>query len=221
MKFLKWFSLFFVSLGITLVVGIVIGFQMQQYFYPGEKEAAPAIPSKVVEKPIGFVEEMEEIKNNVQMVSVSKKEERIDADTIYLSIERDMYTGEQVETSILMPHLYLGMTREQFLQCMEDYEANPPLSELERGFESLEVLRFSPEKVEVLMNYRYVKPSDSFYIVVYGDKLTVLLDDKKTIYLQTGIDGFDLPEEVRQEIIQGMYVPSEEALYDFLETYTS
>ncbi len=221
MKFLKWFSLFFVSSLITMLIGIVIGMRLQQFFYPKELEKAPISENKIIDKPIGFVEEMEELEENVNIVSASQKEECIDADTTYICLECDMYTGEEIETSVSMPHLYLGMNRAQFLECMENYEANPPLSELERGFESLDVLRFSAEEVEVRMNYRYVKPSSSFYIVVYEDKLTVLLDDKKTVYLQTGIDVYDLPEELRQEIIHGMYMGSEQILYDFLETYTS
>ena len=95
------------------------------------------------------------------------------------------------------------------------------MGERERGLVSVEVRRFSTEEVEVLMNYKYVKPSESFYIIVFDDEIRVLLDDKQTVYLETGIRAPELPMSLQQEIMQGMFVPSEEALYDFLENYTS
>ena len=51
-----------------------------------------------------------------------------------------------------LPDKYVGMNREQFLEAMELYEAFPPLSEMERGFVSLEVLSFSRKRVVVQMN---------------------------------------------------------------------
>lgn len=222
MKFLKWFSLFFVFFGIGLFIGLGIGLRMYEFFYPGkEKEETPIVQNDEWERNIGFVEEMEKVKTGELTVPVSRATECINADTVYLCIEHDMYTGDEVIIASQAPQLYMGMDREQYLECMDEYEKNPPLSEKERGFVSLEVLRFSAEEVEVLMNYEYVKPSESFYLVIYDSKLVVLLDDKETVYMQTGINVYDLPEELHQQIIQGLFVPDEQTLYDFLESYTS
>lgn len=217
MKFLKWFSLFFVSMGIALIAGIAIGSQLIKYFYPQKEniQYSQILPREYETKVVIPPKE----DDTLQMVSVS--EERINADTQYVCIERDMMTGEEVPVCTKLPQKYAGLNREQFIESMKEYEQSPPLGERERGLVSVEVLRFSSEEVEVQMNYKYVRPTESFYIVVYDDKLRVLLDDRKTVYLETGILAYDLPLDLQKEIMQGMYVPDEEELYAFLENYTS
>lgn len=218
MKFLKWFGLFFVSMVITLVMGIFIGLRLEKFFYPNQsKEGYKEVPVK--ERDIVLNEHLDESVSEV--VAVSGTEERINADTAYICIERDMLSGEEIPVCIQMPQMYLGMTRERFLESMKEYENTPPLEERERGLVSVEVRRFSAKEVEVLMNYKYVQPSESFYLIVFDDKIRVLLDDRETVYLETGIYAFDLPAELQQEVMKGMFVPDEETLYDFLESYTS
>ncbi len=147
--------------------------------------------------------------------------ERLNADTDYVLEETDLRNNSVVETTWKLPAKYIGMNREEFLLAMDSYEASPPLSELERGFVDLEVLSFSRDKVVVKMNYEYVEPSNSFYLVVQDDYVVVYLDDKHTIYMHTDILLKDLPEQMQQDIIGWMYVPDEESLYNFLETYSS
>ena len=219
MKFLKWFSLFFVSLGLALFVGMAIGFRMEKYFYPREEDEY--IEAPIIEKESAVIVRDQEDTADLQVVAVSGKEERIHTNTQYICIERDMLSGEEVVIRTQLPQMYVGLNREQFIDSIKEYEKNPPLGERERGLVSVEVRRFSTEEVEVLMNYKYVKPSESFYIIVFDDEIRVLLDDKQTVYLETGIRAPELPMSLQQEIMQGMFVPSEEALYDFLENYTS
>lgn len=147
--------------------------------------------------------------------------EKITADTDYVLEETDVLNKSVVETTWKIPAKYIGMNREQFLEAMEDYELSPPLAELERGFVSLEVLSFSPEKVVVQMNYQYIQPSTSFYLKVEDNNVVVYLDDQKTVYMYTDIMLPDLPDRVQRDIINVMYVPDEESLYNFLETYSS
>lgn len=217
MKFLKWFSLFFMSVFIAFVAGILIGLRLETYVYPKGVEQNMAVG----DNESVILSEAAQPKETAQVVATSGNEVKISGDTVYVVIERNMDTGEEVETISRFSDEYLGMGREQFIASMEDYEANPPVTELERGFVSLEVQSFSGTRVEVLMNYSYVKPGKSFYIVVYDGLLTVLLEDGETVYLNTGIRVPDLPESVQMEIIQGMFVEDEESLYDFLENYTS
>lgn len=159
--------------------------------------------------------------NGTDTEPVVSVRETINADTEYILREKDLLNGSEVETSEDMPEMYIGMTREQFLTAMENYAAAPPLSEKERGFVSLEVLSFAPSRVVVQMNYRYVQPSESFYIVAINDLLVVYLEDRETVYQYTNIHLSQLPEQLQQEIIKVMYISDEESLYDFLENYTS
>ncbi len=143
------------------------------------------------------------------------------ADTEYILREKDLLSGSEVETSEDIPDMYIGMNREQFLAAMENYAAAPPLSEKERGFVSLDVLSFAPSRVVVQMNYRYVQPSKSFYVMAINDLIVVYKEDRQTVYQYTNIRLSQLPERLQQEIIEVMYIADEESLYDFLENYTS
>ncbi len=152
---------------------------------------------------------------------VSSLTQKLNAGTSYVLEETDIRNDTVVETSWKLPAKYIGMNREQFLEAMELYEASPPLDELQRGFVSLEVLSFSPQKVVVQMNYDYIQPGNSFYLMVEDNLVVVYLEDKTTVYMDTDISLKDLPEDLQQEIIQVMYLPDEESLYNFLENYSS
>ena len=134
--------------------------------------------------------------------------ETLCADTEYVLEEADIVRGTTVETSWKIPHKYIGMNRENFLETMELYAAHPPLSEIERGFVGLEVLSFSREKVMVRM-------------AVSDNEVVVYLEDRSTVYINTGISLEELPEQIQLQIMDMLFVPDEETLYDFLETYSS
>ena len=147
--------------------------------------------------------------------------ETLCVDTEYVLEETDILYHTVVETTWRLPDKYVGMNREQFLQAMEVYESFPPLSELERGFIGLEVLSFSRERVVVRMNYKFVQPSSSFYLAVYDNEVIVYLEDMQTVYIETDIRLDSLPNDVQQSIIDMMWIKDEEALYSFLENYSS
>ena len=71
------------------------------------------------------------------------------------------------------------------------------------------------------MNYVYVEPTTSFYLCLSDGKIVVFCDDRKTVYQYTDIVASKLPEALQTELIIGMFVEDEEALYRFLETYSS
>ena len=148
-------------------------------------------------------------------------EEVLGADTEYVIEEYDIKDGTKVEQVKRVPAKYMGMNRKEFLEAMEIYERYPPLSELERGFNSLEVTGFSAKRVVVRMNYSYVEPSEGFYICIMDHKVKVYCDDRKTVYLDTDMRAEDFPEYLQLEMLHGMYMETEEELYHFLETYSS
>ena len=236
MKFVKGISLFFIYPVIMLGIGVVAGAWGMQFFYPGiiqEKYAqkqeeyieninAAEIQNGESAKELSLTEEIPtDIAEEKEIWEAAAVEKTLNADTEYVIQEKDLLRGTVVETSWQIPGKYMGMTRELFLTSMEEYAKNPPLSEKERGFVGLEVVSFSPERVVVQMNYEYVQPSESFYIVVQNNEVVVLLEDGKTVFINTGIQLEELPELVQMKIIQMYYVENEEALYNFLETYSS
>ena len=196
MKFIKGISLFFVYPITVFVLGFVSGIKTQEFFYP-------------------------EYLRQEGVITVDTQGETLCADTEYVVEEVDVLTQSSREVPKNLPRQYFGMDRTQFMAVMENFEAAPPLIEQQRGFESLEVLSFSRELVKVRMNYREIKPDSNFYLVVMNHEVVVLLEDKRTVYFNTGIMLDTLPEEIQLEIIQMYYVESERDLYNFLETYSS
>ena len=163
----------------------------------------------------------EPLLETTELVEAASAGDTLDVDTEYVLEETDIVNHTVVETVGRLPSKYIGMNREQFLESMEEYEMYPPLSEMERGFVSLEVLSFSKERVVVQMNYQYIQPSTSFYLTVQDNEVIVYLEDKETVYINTGILLDSLPEEMQLEIIQMLWIEDEESLYNFLETYSS
>lgn len=241
MKFVKGIGLFFVYPLTMLVIGFYSGMKITQYFYPdNHKPTEPPVYEDVPQQEDigkGTTDSKEEPENNVRQVSESGSTPTIDeeqdalyvtsnSETLYVGTEyvleeTDIIHNTVVETTWRLPDKYVGMNREQFLAAMETYEAAPPLTELERGFVGLEVLSFARERVVVRMNYRYVQPSSSFYLAAYDNKVLVYLEDRQTVYIETNILLDALPLDLQQEIVRMMWIENEEALYNFLETYSS
>lgn len=243
MKFVKGIGLFFIYPLAMLAIGFYAGVETCHFFYPNPRLEREAEESYELPSASPVVRESMEVPDDCPDYDVAQVEWKVAAesgrasqalaeeaaassetlcvDTEYVLEETDILDQSVVETTWRLPDKYVGMNREQFLEAMEQYEAFPPLSEMERGFVSLEVLSFSRERVVVQMNYRYVKPSSSFYLAVYDNEVVVYLEDQKTIYINTEIPLDSLPEALQQEIMQMLWIPNEESLYNFLENYSS
>lgn len=247
MKVLKRIGLFLVYPSVMLLAGFWGGVQATRFFYPGvgdtgtispgesypgvhysaQKDSGEHLEGSALRQPdaaypdgaaqsAGLLEEdAEEIRE------VSLQRETLSVDTEYVLLETDVLRETEVETTWKLPHQYVGLDREQFVAAMENYENYPPLSEMERGFVSLEVLSFSRERVVVRMNYRYVQPGEGFYLAVQNHEVVVYLEDQETVYINTGILLESLPEELQLEIIEMLYVEDEGSLYNLLESYSS
>lgn len=224
MKFVKRISYFFVIPGLFFSLGIFLGVCGSHFFYPGQWQDKQDKNESIQTLPYsgenaGFSKEGTGAVT--ESVAVAGLGETLCADTEYVLEETDIIRGTTVETTWKIPHKYIGMNRENFLETMDLYAAHPPLSEMERGFVGLEVLSFSREKVVIRMDYRYVQPSESFYLAVSDNEVVVYLEDRSTIYINTGILLEELPEQIQLQIMDMLFVPDEEALYDLLETYSS
>lgn len=220
MKFVKRISYFFVIPVFFLGLGIFLGVWGIRFFYPGHWQDM----NNPLPLPPDYAEGTtapEEVPGTPESVSVAASGETLCADTEYVLEEMDIVRNTTVETTWQIPHKYIGMNRESFLETMDLYAAHPPLSEVERGFVGLEVLSFSRERVVIRMDYRYVQPSESFYLAVTDHEVVVYLEDRSTVYINTGIRLDVLPEPVQLQIMDMLFVPDEETLYDFLETYSS
>lgn len=243
MKFVKGISLFLIIPVFIFVLGFFLGGKFSSFFYPGartrqiylqeetqteseEESVQPVKEDEPDEKKGPSVPDSPVV---IEEDGTTKKfraasaldEQKIDADTKFMVEEVDLRRDTIVETQWKLPEKYIGMNREEFLNAMDEYELSPPLTELERGFVSLEVKSFSGDKVLVRMNYIYTAPSNSFYLRAENHYVVVYCDDQRTVYMKTNILLEDLPDDIQQEIIGEMHVEDEKTLYDFLESYSS
>lgn len=232
MKFVKGISLFFLYPFMMFLLGFFLGGRFQSFFYPGsQNNIEQNVPLVLEEKQQNSAveddrENAETADNEEQTVqkfrtTAATEEQKTDADTKFVIEETDLDRGTSMEMTGKLPEKYIGMNREQFLKAMEEYQLSPPLIELERGFVSLEVKSFSKERVCVKMNYSYTAPTTSFYLMAEDHYIVVYCDDKRTVYMQTNILLENLPDNLQQKIIAGMYIEDEKTLYHFLESYTS
>lgn len=227
MKVLKGISLFFVYPAAMLLLGFWGGVKTASFFYPGEVQSA--IPQELSTEHPGHSDQAvreetpTEMQDDVEdaVKTVSAQRETLAADTEYVLLETDILRDTEVETSWRLPNQYIGMDRDQFLTVVENYSSFPPLSELERGFVNAEVVSFARDRVVVRMNYQYVQPGSGFYLAVVDHEVVVYLEDRETVYINTGILLETLPEELQMEIMEMRFVEDEGALYSFLETYSS
>lgn len=232
MKVIKGIGLFIIYPLFLLILGFFAGIKTMRFFYPGqgvqteqlntaEGGSSGTMPSSVFMGTAEADSHDAPETGDSGFMDVSAAESTLCVDTEYVLEENDILRNTVVETKWKLPAKYVGMNREQFISAMEQYEMTPPLSEQERGFVSLEVMQFSRERVVIQMNYRYIQPSQSFYLAVVNNEVVVLLEDQTTVYINTGIRLEELPEETQKEIMEMMYVEDEVKLYNILETYSS
>lgn len=60
-----------------------------------------------------------------------------------------------------------------------------------------------------------------FYLCELHGYVVVYYEDRKTIFEMTEIPVSSLPSEIATQIREGMFIETEEALYSFLENYSS
>ena len=144
----------------------------------------------------------------------------VTADTRYLLEMVDLSKGTVTESEETIPVMYIGLNREELLEALSAYEENPPLTEQEQGFESVELTAFSKDRVAVCKYYKEKEPQ-GFYLMVADHFIVVYEKDRSTLYMNTDILMERLPESLQREIMEGKLVESEEELYLFLESYSS
>ena len=190
------------------------------YKEPVKEEQAPIIQN------ITMVEEektdhKEEAGTAKQEIPVSSQKAATNADTVYVIESYDNGTGETTQREEKIPDQYIGKTREELEDIISAYSDAPSLSDLEKGFASMELKSFSPNRLVVTKNYYSNLKNENFYLLVENEYINVYYSDLKTVYLYTDILLSDLPEDIQQDILNKKYIESEEELYNFLESYSS
>ncbi len=213
MKLVKRISLFMTLSVIMLGLGGFGALKAEEFFYPHRyshsTEQTDVTPSEV---------EMPEEEQVIE--AAAAQEPVVTADTRYLLELVDLSEGTVSESEETIPVMYIGLNRDELLEALSAYEDNPPLTELEQGFESIELTAFSKDRVAVCKYYKEQEPQ-GFYLMVTDHFIVVYEEDRSTLYMNTDILLERLPDVLQRQIMEGKFVASEEELYLFLESYSS
>lgn len=190
-------------------------YEQQQEFQEYANQQKPTLPQTTQESP----KEPSVLEEPVAVAASDA--DSTDCDTVFVVMKYDMQQRTTVQEESTIPAKYMGMSRDQLQEAIQLYVAAPPLSELNQGFVTAELVSFSPQKVVVKKSYQQQETADQFILLAEGNYVTVYRNDLETVYLYTDIRVDELPVEVQHEIIHQKYMDSEEELYNFLESYSS
>ena len=208
MKFVKRISLFFIYPLSMFSLGFAANMAIMEFFYPGD------------EKTVIMPEEPEvEVKEQIQ-VSVSD-EPVVTADTQYIVQEYDMGDTTVQENEVKAPDKFIGLDRERLAEEINNYNQNPSLTDLEKGFRYMELVSFSDKKVVGKKSYELPKEDKGFFLMNENHYVVVYDQSLSEVYMNTDILVEDLSAELQEEIIQMKYVENEKELFNFLESYSS
>lgn len=230
MKVVKSIGLFFALALLIFILGFIAGSLLQRRIGLGQNqnnreeqyEEQTEDPQEDSGEPLSTEAGEETARPDATgFLDAASLENQLSVDAEYVVKEKDILRGTIVETVSRLPDKYAGMDLEQFTQALEIYAKNPPLSEKERGFQGLQVVSFARERVVIEMEYRYVQPGTSFYLALRDNELVVLLEDKSTVYIATGISSDRFDKEMIERLMNMIYVEDEAALFDILEAYSS
>lgn len=220
MKLVKRISFFMIMSVTMLGLGGWGALKAEDFFYPnryshGTTEQKPSAYESVRSQTY------EEMAEEEQVIETAVADSAVvNADTLYLVEQVDLLKGTVTEQEETIPVMYIGLNREELLEALASYDSNPPLSELQKGFETIELTSFSKDRVVVCKYYKE-KEEKGFYLMVADHFIVVYEEDGQSLYMNTDILLERLPDSLQREIMTGKHVESEEELYQFLESYSS
>ena len=205
MKILKSIGLYFIYPFVTFLLGIFTHIAYLDYFYPNKYN----FPEKSY-----LLEEADyEVAGLTSKITT--------CDTRYIITEHNIKDNTEVVDEAKMPDKYLGMDRKTLENALMEYQNNPTLEDIEKGFLNIQLESFSADEVKISKTYSPIEKTTGYYLMVLDGKIVVMEEDKETIYLTTDIYAEALSDSLKQELILGKFINNIEDLYGFLESYTS
>ena len=159
--------------------------------------------------------------NTVQAIDANKGAViRTDSNTVYVEESYDIADAIYQDKEIAIPQEYIGLTRVEIQNKLQEYMRNPPQEEVKKGLVSVTLNSFSKASITVRKVYDN-KEHYAYYLTEDGGYVVVYTNDKKTLVDQTGILISDLSLDQQKEVKNGVYLDDLEQLYGLLESYTS
>ncbi len=151
----------------------------------------------------------------------SNQEPVITGVTKYVLECYDQDTKKKTSEVKNIPIEFVGMNRYNLIDYIKKYNLSPSAADKAKGLKSYNLMSFNKNEIVVRKTYSSKTLPKVYYIMAYDGKLSIYLEDKKTLYDNTDILLKDLPESVQTQIINGLRLDGVDLLYEFLQTYTS
>ena len=161
------------------------------------------------------------VEESSNIVEVIHKEDAIMPSTRLIFETYNLKTGEKDTDVSNMPAVYLGLNREELLTSLNDYMGDLPLSEIESGLVSFDVVSYSPDSVTIRKTYYPDENYQKYFVIYQHGRIVVYYADKKTVYEYPNLKLRELPLGLQGSVLVGMPVKDDEALYNFLQNYSS
>lgn len=146
------------------------------------------------------------------------KELFVTTDMTYFFETYNQNTQALSEEILSIPVELLGKTREEVAEFLE--EEGTKLSLTEADFVSLELMTFSDTHLIVRKVISGVIPP-GYYLGEKDGYLVVYEGDKSTIFMHTNIALTELTTEEQAALKTGIFLESDDEIYDYLENCTS
>lgn len=163
-----------------------------------------------------------EIKQENLVISADTNNEQTVTNTTKYILEH--YNSKEFtlkEETLPTPADFVGLTRDELINYLKKYEEAPSLEDKKQGFESFELVSFSKDQIVLRKSYHPYEEDYKYYLIGENGLVTVYYVDKSTIYEYTDIVVDELPDDLKEEVINGKYISTVDDLYNFLENYSS
>ncbi|MBE5963504.1 MAG: hypothetical protein IJY81_04990 [Lachnospiraceae bacterium] len=137
--------------------------------------------------------------------------------------EKYYMNSSKIEKGEITEFNCLGLTKSGLQEKIDNYLMYPSANDLSDGLVAFEIIEFNNMQVTLRKTYNKIDNNSvgDFYLTEENGFVVIYLADKKTLYDYTGISLSQLPQELKNEVKKGKYITGIEALYEFLENYSS
>lgn len=114
----------------------------------------------------------------------------------------------------------LGCDKEGVERYLKDYMRHLSKEEQEEGLIAYGLVSYRGNTIYLRKTYQ--KPVyEGYYAKSFNGYVVILNGDEKTVYEYTQIPIHLLPDEMKEQVMDGYYLENESDLYNFLENYSS
>ncbi len=103
---------------------------------------------------------------------------------------------------------------------LDEYIVNMSTEEKSQGLSSYQLVSYQDHTIRLRKTYELPK-YEGYYAKSFNGTIVILQGDGKTVYEYTQISVNVLPDNIQEVMQEGYYLEDDNALYNFLETYSS